>query len=174
MDIGSLAAGPLKALTKGALGVLGAKAAFGALGVSSGAGVGATRVALHAASRSRQARHAVEVGRKSARALSEAQGGERLYRIGKEAESVEKLAAQARKASKAKIGLRKVKIHGVSVSASPLDKPSSTALREAIEKHFVVHNTPTRKNPLHRTVELPDPVTTQAAELFNRLFGRLP
>jgi hypothetical protein len=37
---------------------------------------------------------------------------------------------------------------------------------------FRVHDTPTRRDTLHRTVELPMPVTAEAAEEFNRLFGR--
>jgi hypothetical protein len=31
---------------------------------------------------------------------------------------------------------------------------------------------PTRNDPLHRTVELPKPLTQQAVDLFNRVFGR--
>ena len=42
---------------------------------------------------------------------------------------------------------------------------------EEVEKHFRVHNT--GNDPLHRTVELPKPVTQEVADLFNRLFGRI-
>jgi hypothetical protein len=35
-----------------------------------------------------------------------------------------------------------------------------------------VHDTPTRADPLHRTVELPKPVTAEVAALFNQIFGR--
>lgn len=105
--------------------------------------------------------------------MSSALGGVTLYRIGTEPESVAKLAADAAKASRAKIGLNKVSIHGVSASADPR-AGASKALRNLIERHFRVHNTPTRANPLHRTIELPNPVTREVAELFNRIFGRLP
>jgi hypothetical protein len=101
------------------------------------------------------------------------EGSEVLYRIGTEAESAEKLAADAARAARSKIGVRKISIHGVSASADPREG-ASQALRRLIEEHFPVHETPTRANPLHRTIELPNPVTPQDAELFNLLFGRQP
>jgi hypothetical protein len=39
-----------------------------------------------------------------------------------------------------------------------------------VEEHFNVYNT--GRNPFHRTVELPEPVTPEVADLFNSLFGR--
>jgi hypothetical protein len=48
--------------------------------------------------------------------------------------------------------------------------PASQAARSSVEKAFKVHNTGT--DPLHRTVELPKPVTRSVADLFNRIFGR--
>ncbi|GHT34938.1 hypothetical protein FACS189427_03200 [Planctomycetales bacterium] len=51
-------------------------------------------------------------------------------------------------------------IHGVSVSATENPTiPCSSADRSNIEKYFTVHDTPTTSDPLHRTVELPKPVT---------------
>jgi hypothetical protein len=65
-------------------------------------------------------------------------------------------------------------IHGVSVSAAEpaADEEVSTAERDNVEAVFRVHNTPTRADPLHRTIELPEPVTTDVSDEFNRLFGR--
>jgi hypothetical protein len=48
----------------------------------------------------------------------------------------------------------------------------STADRDAIERHFPAHDTPTRNDPLHRTIELPKPVSEEVADTFNRIFGR--
>jgi hypothetical protein len=39
-----------------------------------------------------------------------------------------------------------------------------------VEKVFKVHNTPVAKDALHRTVELPKPVTNRIARIFNRIF----
>lgn len=67
-------------------------------------------------------------------------------------------------------------IHGVSVVA--IDRvtvrtPASFASRLDVEASgFPVHDTPTRRNPHHKTVELPHPVTVKVAERFNQVFGR--
>jgi hypothetical protein len=95
--------------------------------------------------------------------------GEILRRRGKSRESVGRLQRKASEAEVSNIG-----IHGVSVSAA---KPApnedvSDAVRTDVEWIFRVHNTPTRMDPLHRTVELPKPVTQEVADQFNRLFGR--
>jgi hypothetical protein len=45
------------------------------------------------------------------------------------------------------------------------------ASRSEVELYFTVHKT--GRNPYHYTVELPHPVTDEAAETFNRVFGRL-
>jgi hypothetical protein len=42
-----------------------------------------------------------------------------------------------------------------------------------VEKFFEVRDTPTFRDPLHRTVVLPEPVTKDVADLFNRVFGRV-
>ena len=89
-----------------------------------------------------------------------------LKRFGTDPETAEKLTSAAAAAA-AVIG-----IHGVSVTARETKAPAGRANRSDIEQHFTVHNTPSRRDPLHRTVELPQPVTTEVAELFNRLFGR--
>jgi RHS repeat-associated protein len=94
-----------------------------------------------------------------------AQAEETLTRFGKEAESAEKLGAQAA-AAEGKIG-----VHGVSTTARPNPRTvGSSAPRSVVEKTFKVHNT--GKDPFHRTVELPKPVTQAIADLFNRVFGR--
>jgi hypothetical protein len=89
-----------------------------------------------------------------------------LHRFGTSYESASRLA---RKAAEAQAVLG---IHGVSVSAGTPRGGASTANRRLIEQHFRVHDTPTRGDPLHRTVELPEPVTADVADLFNRVFGR--
>jgi len=93
-------------------------------------------------------------------------GEEILKRLGTSRESAVRLARKAADAE------RVLGIHGVSVTAGVPRGPASTASRRSVEEHFRVHDTPTRSDPLHRTVELPKPVTQDVAELFNRLFGR--
>jgi hypothetical protein len=87
-----------------------------------------------------------------------------LTRFGQAVESADKLGQDAARAE----GV--LGIHGVSVTARPPKRPAPSALRSIVEKHFRVHNT--GSDPLHRTVELPKPVTQEVADLFNRLFGR--
>lgn len=93
--------------------------------------------------------------------------GETLSRLGASPESATRLARKSAEAE-AVVG-----IHGVSVTAGPERRPHSRAPREAVEREFRVHDTPTRHDPLHRTVELPKPVTEGVARRFNRLFGRV-
>ena len=70
--------------------------------------------------------------------------------------------------------------HGVSVttpaqnarlSQDPTDASFATR-RQLEEAGFTVHHTPTRRDPFHHSVELPKPVTPEAARLFNEVFGR--
>ncbi len=89
---------------------------------------------------------------------------ETLTRFGDEPETAEKLAEDAARAEAA------LGIHGVSVTARLPRRPAPSAPRSIVEQHFGVHNT--GKDPLHRTVELPKPVTQEVADLFNQLFGR--
>jgi hypothetical protein len=63
-------------------------------------------------------------------------------------------------------------IHGVSVTAGIAKGPASSADRADVERVFPVHDTPTRADRWHRTVELPEPVTQETADQFNRLFKR--
>jgi hypothetical protein len=91
---------------------------------------------------------------------------ELLKRFGADPESVEKLAGDAANAE-AVLG-----IHGVSVTARETKAPAGRASRPDVEQHFKVHDTPSRRDKRHRTVELPKPVTQEVADLFNRLFGR--
>lgn len=89
-----------------------------------------------------------------------------LKRFGTDPESSEKLASDAAKAESV------LGIHGVSATGRESSASASQAFRSEIEKHFSIHDTPSRRDRLHRTIELPRPVTTDVAELFNRLFGR--
>ena len=93
-------------------------------------------------------------------------GQEQLKRLGISRESASRLG---RKAAEAEIFLG---IHGVSVTAGIPSAPASVALRWNVEAEFRVHDTPTRSDPLHKTVELPKPVDDQVADRFNRIFGR--
>lgn len=89
---------------------------------------------------------------------------ELLYRFGQAPESVAKLADDAARAE-AVLG-----IHGVSATARAPRRAAASARRGDVEKHFAVHNT--GRDPAHRTIELPKPVTQEVADRFNRLFGR--
>lgn len=89
-----------------------------------------------------------------------------LKRLGTSRESLRRLS---RKAAEAEAALG---IHGVSVTAGVPRVPASYGAREAVEQHFPVHNTPTRADRLHRTVELPKPLTEEAVNRFNEIFGR--
>jgi len=89
-----------------------------------------------------------------------------LTRLGKSPESATRLGKKAEEAAE------KIGIHGVSVTERGVLGEVSRAVRSEVEKFFKVHDTPTVKDPLHRTIELPKPVTKQVADAFNRLFGR--
>ena len=89
-----------------------------------------------------------------------------LKRFGTDPESVDRLAEQAAAA------LSTIGIHGVSVTGRETAAPASRANRIDVAKVFRVHDTRSRRDPLHRTVELPIPVTQAVVDDFNRLFGR--
>ncbi len=101
-------------------------------------------------------------------------GDDQFVRRGTSWESPTRLDRQAKQALA--VGFQ----HGVSVTApesnlrlsrDPTDV--SQATRQAFdEAGFRVHPTPTRRDPHHHTVELPDPVTDEVAEVFNRVLGR--
>jgi uncharacterized protein RhaS with RHS repeats len=66
------------------------------------------------------------------------------------------------------------KIHGISTTASPADpsRAHSTLPRSTVEKTFPVHNTPIPGgDQLHRTVEIPKPVTQEIKDAWNKLWG---
>ncbi len=90
---------------------------------------------------------------------------ERLKRLGIARES----ARLARKAAESE---RFLGIHGVSVTAGRALGPASQVDRRDLDREFLVHETPTRADPLHRTIELPMPVDQAVANRFNSLFGR--
>lgn len=90
-----------------------------------------------------------------------------LKRFGTDPEPAEKLASDAAAAEAGAVA-----VHGVSVTARETNAPAGRAARAEVEKHFRVHDTPSRRDKRHRTVELPKPVTQDVADLFNRLFGR--
>jgi hypothetical protein len=89
-----------------------------------------------------------------------------LKRLGTSTESAARLARKAAEAE------RVLGIHGVSVTAGVAKGDASAAKRAEVERVFPVHETPTRTDGLHRTVELPKPVTQGVADRFNELFGR--
>lgn len=89
-----------------------------------------------------------------------------LTRLGVDPEPADRLAAQAAMAESV------LGIHGVSVMARTTSAPGGRTVRSVVELVFPVRETPCRRDPLHRTVELPKPVTPEVAETFNRLFGR--
>lgn len=65
--------------------------------------------------------------------------------------------------------------HGVSVTTTkpPTGTPCSSASCYALEDQgFAVIHTPTRRDQYHHTVQLPRPVTPEAARAFNETFGR--
>jgi RHS repeat-associated protein len=89
-----------------------------------------------------------------------------LSRFGTRYETAARLAGKAAEAE-ARIG-----IHGVSATERILQGEVSTAARTAVEGQFVVHDTPSVADPLHKTIELGKPVTREIADIFNALFGR--
>jgi hypothetical protein len=105
-----------------------------------------------------------------------------LVRRGKNWESASRLADQAARAELGGAALNGVLYgHGVSVSSpegnqltarDPSDAVQAT--RQAFEEAgFEVRYTPTRTASDHHTVQLPDPVTEEAAALFNTILGRV-
>jgi len=91
-----------------------------------------------------------------------------LYRFGTSKESATRLQRKASEAA----NNPEINIHGVSASGNQPIADFSTADRPQVETVFPVHNTPRDRDPLHVTIELPNPVTPAAAKLFNNFFGR--
>ncbi len=91
---------------------------------------------------------------------------ETVSRLGTSRESAARLGRKAAEAEE------KIGVHGVSSTAGNPKGPASSASRSAVEGQFTVHNTPTKSDPFHRTIELPKPVTQAIAYIFNKIFGR--
>src|SRR4051794_40495397 len=87
-----------------------------------------------------------------------------LYRFGLAWESRDSLEAEAHKAVKNGFP------HGVSTFSRSSRPDAMRASLAEVEAYFRVIKT--GGNPYHYTVELPDPLTNEAASKFNRLFGR--
>jgi len=92
--------------------------------------------------------------------------GEVLKGLGTSAESAARLGRKAGEAE-AVLGM-----HGMSVTAGVETRPHSRADRAVVQTVFRVHDSPTRHDRFHRTIELPKPVTAVVAAQFNLLFGR--
>ena len=109
-----------------------------------------------------------------------AESTDRLERRGTAPESAADLEEQAQRAQSAGFP------HGVSVTSRernaslgvPPDAVSTATRQQFEDAGFPVHYTPGqgRRNPdvTHHTVELPSPVTPEAADRFNRVLGRMP
>jgi hypothetical protein len=91
--------------------------------------------------------------------------GKKLVRYGTAPETVEKLASDAAAA----LANPQVGIHGV--SAFYRNPVPSSAEFSAVAQHFKIYKTLGRG---HYTIELPNPVTQEVADTFNRVFGRIP
>lgn len=98
-----------------------------------------------------------------------------LVRRGVAPETATRLGKQAKQAEEAGFP------HGVSVTTPESNARlardphnASFATKQAFQDAgFKVHHTPTRNDPFHRTVELPDPVTVETAAKFNEILGRI-
>jgi hypothetical protein len=101
---------------------------------------------------------------------TEANQGEHLTRYAGGKESQPRLERQA----EASLANPDGKVHGISISASQVDasRAHSTLPRSTVEKAFPVHNTPIPGgDQLHRTVELPNPITQEIKEAWNKIWG---
>lgn len=91
-----------------------------------------------------------------------------IYRRGDDAESATRLERKSTEAENSSIG-----IHGVSGSTTKPDGPCSSATCGQLEAAgFKVHDTPTRADPNHKTIEMPKPVRPEDAKRFNQTMGR--
>lgn len=92
-----------------------------------------------------------------------------VYRLGDSPESASRLGRKSAEAESV------IGHHGVSVSTTkpPAGTPCSGATCSSLEaRGFEVRPTPTRNDPNHHTVVLPNPVTKEVAKDFNDAFGR--
>jgi len=125
-----------------------------------------TAVAPMAAKTTEAVTEGVAVLKSASNVAGESSGGQVLSRLGTSRESVARLGRKAAEAEK------QIGIHGVSTTAGVPTGEASKASRDIVEAKFKVHDTPTRNDPLHKTVELPKPVTKEDADTFNDMFGR--
>lgn len=94
-----------------------------------------------------------------------AKPGKKLVRYGDKPETAEKLASDAAAA----LANPQVGIHGVSAFyRNPVPASADFA---AVQQTYNVYKTLGKG---HYTIELPNPVTQQVADTFNRAFGRIP
>ncbi|MEM7348726.1 MAG: hypothetical protein AAF485_31230, partial [Chloroflexota bacterium] len=91
----------------------------------------------------------------------------KIFRKGTSKESPTRLNRKAQEAEDSNIG-----IHGVSGSKTRSPGCSSASCSDLEAAGFKVHQTPTRRDPNHVTIELPKPVTKDDAKRFNDAFGR--
>jgi hypothetical protein len=94
-------------------------------------------------------------------------GDSTIFRQGTSRESPTRLNRKAQEAENSNIG-----IHGVSGSRTQTPGCSSASCSDLENAGFKVHDTPTRRDPNHVTIELPKPVTKDDAKLFNEVLGR--
>ncbi|MBI4854576.1 MAG: RHS repeat-associated core domain-containing protein, partial [Acidobacteria bacterium] len=126
---------------------------------------GAANVGKIASEASSIAKQTLSTAEQAANGIAKSEG-EILSRLGTSYESATRLGKKAAEAEEF------INYHGVSVTAGTPIGPASSASREAVEQFFKVVNTPTRNDPLHRTVVLSKPVTKDVADTFNKVFGR--
>ncbi len=109
------------------------------------------------------AEKAVVGGEKAANKVAD--GDKLLYRAREGKESASRLDRKSKEA------LAEGFPHGVSTSSKPIKGSTcGVASCSEVEKHFKV--TKTGRDPNHYTVELPNPVTKEVADTFNRLFSK--
>lgn len=94
-------------------------------------------------------------------------GDTKIFRKGTSKESPTRLNRKAQEAENSNLG-----IHGVSGSKTKTPGCSSASCSDLEAAGFKVHQTPSRRDPNHVTVELPKPVTKDDATRFNDVFGR--
>lgn len=96
-----------------------------------------------------------------------AHDAQKIFRRGTSKESSARLDRLSKQADDAGFG------HGVSGSKTPLGSDDvSATVGDLKDSGFGVRSTPTRNNPDHVTIDLPNPVTKEDAAKFNKCFGR--
>ena len=153
------------------LGALGADVVSAFIPFATGGGL-LVRGAAHADDVVRAVSHGNQAT-KASHLVSAGQADELIYRGGTTKES----AGRLQRLSEESLANPTEQVFGVSATRDPtklsmFGDAVCSQRRSVIEQHFPVHNTPSRRDPLHVTIELPNPVTPEAAKLFNQLFGR--